>query len=197
MQLPSVDVAIICAAQRDDPVAWDALLRAWAPVVLRWCSFLGGPTVDPEDAAHDVLEVVLTRLPKLRDPARFSSWLYGVTRRVLSSHRRRAWIRRWVPGVTVERVDPRGGPEQRYEASETARRVEQALGRLTVEHREVLVLCDLEEYSQGEVAALLQIPLPTVKSRLRRARLRFGQAAQRLGLDDVDARPISAHGGLW
>ena len=57
-------------------------------------------------------------------------------------------------------------------------------------HREVLVLCDLEERADSEVAELLGIPRNTVKSRLRRAR-----AALRDQVDDLRTIPLPATDG--
>ena len=161
---------LVRAAQDDQPGALERLVDRSLPMVLRWCVRLGGPGVQAEDAAQDVFEIVLDRLVVLRSPDAYSAWLYGVTRRVLARHRRRAWLRRWVPGLDPEGPDPGGDPLRMAEATETARRVWAAMGTLQQPHREVLVLCDLEERADSEVAEMLGIPKATVKSRLRRAR---------------------------
>lgn len=167
----------------------EALFEAWLPVVLRWCSRLGGPKVDAEDAAHDVLVTALTRLHTLRNPADFPAWLFGITRRTLAWHRRRAWVQRWVPGFMPEVVDHRAGPESATASSELGVRVQEVLEELPTELREVLILCDLEERPDEAVATLLAIPLGTVKSRLRRARRRFAEAALTAGLGPDDLPP--------
>ena len=150
----------------------DVLARAWLPQVYRWCHRLGGPTVDAEDAAHDALIIMCRRLPTL--PAdRFGAWLFAVTRKVVANHRRRAWFRRWVPGPVRERVCPHPGPQQSLTARRDAERVWVALAALPVAQREVLVLCELEDRTGPEVAALLGVPLGTVKSRLRTALIAF------------------------
>ncbi len=56
------------------------------------------------------------------------------------------------------------------------------LDDLSDAHREVLLLCEIEERSDVEVADLLGVPIGTVKSRLRRARERFEDRARRAGL---------------
>ena len=167
------DPTLVEAAARGEPGPREQLVDQWLPVVLGWCARLGGPKVDHEDAAHDVLIVMLDRLDSLRDPSRFSSWLFGITRRVLAKHRRQAWVKRWVPGLQPELADPEATPFHRYRLSETSRRVQQALEQLPPAQREVLVLCDLEERTDLEAAELLGIPLGTVKSRLRLGRRKF------------------------
>ncbi len=178
METFECEPTLVEAAARGEAGARDELVDAWLPVVLGWCSRLGGPKVDPEDAAHDVLIIMLDRLHSLRDASAFSSWLFGITRRVLAKHRRQAWVKRWVPGLLPENADPEATPFHRYRLSETSRRVQQALEQLPPAQREVLVLCDLEERTDLEVSELLGIPLGTVKSRLRLGRRKFRVIAE-------------------
>jgi RNA polymerase sigma-70 factor (ECF subfamily) len=60
--------------------------------------------------------------------------------------------------------------------------VEQGLEILSLEHRAVLVLHDLEDLPQKEIAQILEIPLGTVKSRLHYARKTMGQFLQKQGV---------------
>lgn len=161
--------------------AGDRLVREWLPVVVRWCARLGGPGIDAEDVAHDVFIVALRKQQEIYDESHTSAWLFGVTRRVLAQHRRRAWFRRWLPGVVTEAVDP-VGPARIHALSETAAQVHVALQQLAEREREVLVLSLLEERPDSEVSAMLGIPIGTVKSRLRRAREQFLVAASSIGL---------------
>lgn len=162
--------ALVARAIADEPGALDRLCDEWLPIVLAWTTRLGGPRIDPEDAAHDVFLVVFRRLSEVKKPESFAAWLYGITRRVISAHRRRAWIRRWMPGASFDSPSENPDPQRQAEMSGTAGRVQQALESLPAHHREVLVLCDLEERADSEVAEMLGVPKGTVKSRLRRAR---------------------------
>lgn len=176
--LPSAER--VAAAIAGDTMAFEAVVKACLPVVLGWCKRLSGPSVDPEDAAHDILVIVVDRMHGLRDPAAFPAWLFQITRKRLSSLRRRAWfgtMLEWEP------VDPRLDPEAQHTSNDCSRRVQALLDRLPEAQRMVLVLHDLEERSDAETAAMLGIPKGTVKSRLR-----LGRAALRkLALED----------GLW
>lgn len=167
------DPSLAADALAGHPHAVDALARAWLPVVHAWCHRLGGPTVDAEDAAHEVLLAMCRNLARVRDGETFPSWLFGICRRVLANHRRRAWVRRWVSGPFAEPVHPGWGPERSLEARQAAAVVWRALERLSATQREVLVLCELEERSGSEAANLLGVPLGTVRSRLRLAREAF------------------------
>jgi len=181
--LPPWDPVDVAGAAEGDRGAWDRLARTWGPTVLRWCAYLGGPRVDAEDAAQQVFIVVWRKLPGLRAPERFPSWIFGITRRVLSDQRRSAWARRWLPGVQPDRHDLGTGPERRAAQSELSERVAQVLDHLTPDHREMLILCDLQGFSLLEAADTTGIGLNTAKSRLIRARSRFAEVARAMGLD--------------
>lgn len=183
MSLASPSPDALDAVRRGDPAALASLLDEWLPIVLAWCKRLGGPSVDAQDAAQDVLMLMMDKIDQVYSPEHFRPWLFGVTRRVLAKHRRSTWVKRWVGDLLgIEPQDPSRGPDRRAEVSETTRKVHQALDRLTSDHREVLVLCDLEHRTDEEVAELLAVPVGTVKSRLRRARAAFRAAAIRMGL---------------
>jgi len=171
---------LVRQAQQEAPGALDRLCDVWLPVVLGWTTRLGGPRIDPEDAAHDVFLVVFRRIGDVERVEAFKSWLFGITRRVIAAHRRRAWLRRWLPGAVPDVVSGAADPGRRAEQTQTADQVWNALLALPDHHREVLVLCDLEERADSEVAELLRVPKGTVKSRLRRARL-----ALREGMTDL------------
>jgi len=169
-------------AQDGDLGAREQLLKEWLPVVLRWCSTLGGPRVDAEEAAHDVMMVMLRRIDRVYDSDRLPAWLFGITRRTVARHRRRAWVRYWVPGVLGDKPDPAAGPARIYEVSETSRGVQVCLDALPELDREILVLRLYEQRPDSEVAELLGVPIGTVKSRLHRARDRFIRQARAQGL---------------
>lgn len=158
--------------------------------VLGWCRRLGGGLLDPEDAAHDVFVVALGRVESFQARSTLRTWMFGVTRRVLANHRRRARTRQ-----LRERLTPRGvlwgqapgpDPAQATEAEQRRRRVHRCLDSLSRKHREVLVLCSLEGRSGREAAELLGVPEATVYSRLHYARAAFRDAAHRFGLVPVD-----------
>lgn len=181
MDLPARTVKL--TPVRGGAAEQDRLLEKWLPVVVRWCAHLGGPGVDAEDAAHDVCIIALRRLDRLYDEAHTAAWLFGITRRVLAQHRRRAWVRRWVPGLEIDPPDKARGPAALVSVGETAAQVQKVLERLPLAERQVLVLCLVEERSDREVAEMLGVPHGTVKSRMRRARARFLEMAQEMGLD--------------
>jgi RNA polymerase sigma-70 factor (ECF subfamily) len=182
MKYTHAETALVLAAREDQPGALRELLDTFVPIVLQWCYRLGGPRVDPEDVAHDVMEIVLKRLHSLRDPACFRSWLYGICRRVTMRHRSRAWVRRVVSLGETELEAQILLPDRQAQISQTGRQVQLALEKLPHAQREVLVLHELEERGVAEVAELLNIPVGTVKSRLRLARQRMRRVVVQMGI---------------
>jgi RNA polymerase sigma-70 factor (ECF subfamily) len=172
MALSDADEALVRAARADEPGAVDRLCARWLPEVLAWAVRLGGPKVDAEDVAHDAMIVVIRRLSVLQEPRAFPAWLYDITRKTIASHRRKAWVRRWIPGAVPDRADDRvtADPAALTHRHQVAEQIWHALDDLRDHHREVLVLCDLEERPDSEVSEMLGVPKGTVKSRLRRAR---------------------------
>lgn len=168
VRFPVPDPATFRAAQAGDPRAVDSIVAACAPQVLRWCRRLGGARVDADDAAQDVLVVLFQRVATVKAPDALGPWTFGVVRRVLADHRRRAWVRRWLPGAHVEATDA-----PRQERSLEAARVRAALDTLPAAQREAVVLCDVEGYTDEEAARLTGVPIGTLKGRLRLARARL------------------------
>jgi len=180
--MPSAhDLEVVHAALAGADGAMDALAVRYLPVVLGWARRLGGGRVHADDVAHDAWLVVLRKLDSVREPEAFESWLYGIVRRVVAAHRRKAWFRKWVGGEVPDRADPSSDPEVDAGRAALTRAIARGLDELRPHHREIIVLCDLEERADSEVAALLGVPKGTVKSRLRRARkeLRAHLEAQR------------------
>lgn len=160
----------------------EALYRAHAAEVSRWAERLAGPQLEVEDIVHEVFLVAQKRLPSFRGDAKVSTWLYGITVRVVSERRRsRRWRRLFGwrggrdlaqdPGVDV--AD--GGPSalERIEALEARRAVYEILDCLKEDHRTVLILHELEGLSGKEIAAITGLSLANVWVRLHRARKAF------------------------
>ncbi|HCH62740.1 MAG: hypothetical protein CL927_18785 [Deltaproteobacteria bacterium] len=181
-QTPSLTPRQWKAVQRGEPSAIDAVCEDWLPTVLQWCRRLCGPRVDADHATQDVFLVVLRRVHTVERPEQLPSWMFAVTRRVLAQHRRKAWVRRWIPGDVPEVSDPRRSPDTLTERRQLASQVASILEQMPEELRAVLVLCDLEDRTDPEAAAMLGLKIGTAKSRLRRARVRFRELCVRQGL---------------
>jgi RNA polymerase sigma-70 factor (ECF subfamily) len=134
----------------------------------------------PEDAADVVQDAFLNAYQSLnsfKGDSEFFTWLYRIAfNAAISLQRKRKTVLSF-DGLSDEKtahpVDPSEytRPGATLERSEGDALVLAALGRLSPEHRAILILKDLEEQKYEDIAAILDIPIGTVRSRLHRARL--------------------------
>lgn len=136
---------------------------------------------NPDDAADVVQEAFLNAfqaLPSFKGDAEFFTWLYRIAFNTAVSYRRK---KRPVvgfdpgrPGSADREPEDRSEevrPGAALERSEDVAALYAALDRLSDEHRRVLVLKDIDGMKYEEIAAVLGVPVGTVRSRLHRARL--------------------------
>jgi RNA polymerase sigma-70 factor (ECF subfamily) len=137
---------------------------------------LGVPPAQVEDAAQEVLLVLARRLGDVAPPAEWA-FAYGTARRVARDARRKAASR---PEDADERAVADASIAGHAGASDDRRLLDALLDTLSDEHREVIVLVELEGMTLAETAALLEVPQGTVASRVRRARAALELAAKDL-----------------
>lgn len=134
-----------------------------------------------DDLVQDVFLRAWKGLPKFRQSAQFSTWLYRIAWNVASDQRRTAAQGRTrlqvIGSQTLTQHDDPGVTQLHYQDL-----VKRGLASLSADHRTILVLHDLEEVPQKEVAEVLSIPVGTVKSRLFHARAAMRQFLQKEGV---------------
>ncbi len=142
---------------------------------------MGFSAADADDGAQRVFLVASERLDDIQAGAE-RAFLRGVALRV-ASHARRARQRRPEdPQESLEAIPWEAGPsvEDALATRDALRLLEALLDGMEMDLREVFVLSEIEEMTSGAIAALLEIPEGTVKSRLRRAREDFDRRAARV-----------------
>jgi RNA polymerase sigma-70 factor (ECF subfamily) len=164
------------APRRDTPlpsdsVPWPELVRT----VHRYMRSIVGPSRDLEDLSQAALEQLVRGLPHFQGRAQLSTFTYRVCAHVAMNHWRwwRRWLRRFQPG-TEEVKEPALAEDDlpaRLVESERARRLHAALSELAPTKRLCITLADFEELPASRIAEILECPEPTVRSRLRQARL--------------------------
>ena len=158
--------ALVRRAQRGDTMAMSDLLARLTPYTARIC----GPIAlaDGADAAQETLIAVFRNLRSLQDPAACYGWVRAIA--VRESVRLAKRSARSTPVDTLfDQLPSRADVEQ-------AADIRDVLARLSPEHRAVIVLRDIEGLDEAQAAALLALPVGTVKSRLHRARDNFRKA---------------------
>jgi RNA polymerase sigma-70 factor (ECF subfamily) len=159
----------------DPAAAWAILYEAHFDAVFRLVRRLGVEPAEAEDVAQKVFlraRDLLAATPEVVHPL---AWLRAVTVRVVAEHHRFWRLRRLKAWVVENAWAGRAPatPEEQLGAGQRAAHVAAVLRRMSPKLRDVLVLIELEDLTPSEVAAILGIPLNTVKSRRRLARGEF------------------------
>ena len=157
----------------------DLMERHAKPVFHFLCRMLGN-----EDDANDLAQETFVRVFKSRGSFRaeqkFSTWLFTIAANLARNHFR--WRTRH-PNISLDAENPETeqslgstlpannpAPNEQALAAERAKAVRVAVGKLPEDLREAMVLCEWEDHSVAEAAAILETTLKAVESRLYRAR---------------------------
>ncbi|HEX2530522.1 MAG TPA: sigma-70 family RNA polymerase sigma factor [Burkholderiaceae bacterium] len=167
------DNECVARAQRGDRHAFSALVARYQDRVYR---FLVRLTHSPDDALDLTQETFLRayqHIARWRPEAQFKTWLFQIARNMAFDRLRRDKRVEFVEldeEVERETPDTAAGPDAALETAQRYRLLESALARLPSEHREILLLREIEEMSYDEIATVLGLNAGTVKSRIARAR---------------------------
>lgn len=128
-----------------------------------------GDGSESQDAVHDAVVLAWERWPSLRDQSKFDAWFDRIVVNVCRDQLRRTARR---PTTDISTHAALGTPDP---APEVHRRVllAQAFNRLKPDDVVVLAMRHFLDLQLGDIALLLDVPVPTAKTRLRSARLRL------------------------
>ncbi len=178
----NLDSARIAAERQRHTALTTALIGDFRARVFGYLTRCGVPIADRDDLFQEVFLRVHRSDAAQREGAP-APWIMAITVNVVRSHFRKVSVRNVVlleasPEEGVASSDT--GPERALSAKQTATWLEEAMLRLPLEQREALILCAVDGLEVAEAAEALSIPIDTVKTRLRRARLALVEARTRL-----------------
>jgi RNA polymerase sigma-70 factor (ECF subfamily) len=165
------DAALLARHARGDADAFGVLVRrhrdrAWS-VALRT---VGNPT-DAADAVQDAFVKAYRTASAFRGDSAFTTWLHRIVVNACLDQMRRGKARPTLPlDETTSAIADPADPVARIDLGDV---VVNALARISPEQRVAIVLVDLEGYSVDEAAAVLDVPVGTVKSRCHRGRVQL------------------------
>lgn len=166
------ELAPVLRLQQGDLSALDELYHLHAETALRTAYIITRSQVSAEDAVQDAFVEVIHHAHNLRDPQAFRAWFYRIVVNKAKRASRRS-VLRWLPVDLLhhDKADPSAIPpdEAVTHAAELAE-VSRALDELPAPHRLPLTLRYFTGLSEAEIAAALNIPAGTVKSRLHHGR---------------------------
>jgi RNA polymerase sigma-70 factor, ECF subfamily len=193
------DEGLLERARMGSGVALERLLERHQARVYRFGLKMCGDPEDAKDVLQDTLLAMARGIRDFRGASSVSTWLYTVARSFCIKKRRKS---QFAPAVeqslesesareSTALTDTRPRPDDAVDAKQIEHALQRAIGLLPADHREVLMLRDMEGLSAPEVAEVLGLSVPAVKSRLHRARLSVRESvAPLLGLPNAvaDAR---------
>jgi RNA polymerase sigma-70 factor (ECF subfamily) len=171
--LPDRELVVRC--QRQDATAFNELVTRHQDRVYGAITRFCGNAEDASDITQRAFINAYRKIQEFKGDSAFSTWIYRIAFNQAISFRRenrRSTVSLYSKDdeLVNEPVDDRS-PTESMETQETQRKVQQALERLDEGDRQIIVLKDLQGNSYDEIAAIMQIPKGTVRSRLHRARL--------------------------
>ena len=176
-------------ARSQDPSAFEALVQRHGPMVLATCRAVLRLDHDVEDAFQATFLVLARKAHSIRNPHTLGGWLHRVAYRASLQARKTATRRRQTeseaslmpPPNDPSRLDP-----------DTLALLHNEINRLPDRHRLPIILCDLEGLTYDQAATRLHWTLPTLRTRLAKARQTLKSRLLRRGFPVVALGILSA-----
>jgi RNA polymerase sigma factor (sigma-70 family) len=165
---------IIHRAKQGDREAFTNLVKRYKDQVFRHAVGMLGDRMEAEDVSQDAFVKAFYSLSNLDNEYAFSSWMIRIVSNLCKDRikQRGKLIFAWEEQIVRTR-------QMGYNESHENLMIEEAMNRLTMEHREAILLHDVQGYRYEEISQLVGVPLGTVKSRLFAARLALRKELRR------------------
>lgn len=181
--------SLLLRAKQGDQAAFGGLMERYEKLVYHQALRLLGNPEDAADVTQEAFFKAWRGLPSFQGESAFSTWLYRLTGNAAIDLMRRERKRRGdlslddTQGDWDRRLaDPAPLPERRLEGQELRQAVAGALALLSLEHRQILVLREINGASYEQIGQVLGLPAGTVKSRVARARLALAKLLRSQGI---------------
>jgi RNA polymerase sigma-70 factor (ECF subfamily) len=157
---------LIGEAKRGGKEAFAQLLTQYKDRVYRHAFGMLGERMEAEDITQEAFIKAYYSLARLESEYAFSSWMMQIVSNLCKDRLKKCEKERTLRSESIEEVTIQGVEDKNLGLG-----IQEAMTTLSPEHREVILLHDVQGYRYEEIAAIVGIPLGTVKSRLNMARL--------------------------
>ena len=161
------DARLVRACRNGDRVAFETLLTRYEKLIYNVAMRMLRHPDDARDVTQTTFLRVFEKLDQFDFEHKFYSWIYRIAINesidILNGRQR-------FDTLEEEGVDDGPGPHDAYRAGQSGARIQEALMKLSLEHRAVITLRHFTECTYQDMAGILGIPEKTVKSRLFSAR---------------------------
>jgi RNA polymerase sigma-70 factor, ECF subfamily len=172
---PTTDEALVRSIAHGEKRAMQVLFARHNVRVYRFIARLLGDSAPAEDLVSEVFLEVWRKAHQFEGRSQVSTWLLGIARYKALTHLRRPTIDQLEEEAAHAIEDPADSPHAVLEKKEKGVLLRKALTQLSPAHSEIIDLIYYHERSMTEVSAILQIPEPTVRTRMFYARKRLAE----------------------
>lgn len=191
METNLTEIEAIHAAQHGDLDAFNSIILQYQDFLFRVALRITGEEDMAWDAVQETCLLVFKKISSYRDGS-FRGWLARIISNICYDEFRRHshYFAYSLDGFSHDNgemespywlADFSTNPEAQVEVSEFEKTIQTCLERISLEHRTILILIDIEGLSYEEAAVALRAPIGTIKSRLARARTQMRAAMQASG----------------
>jgi RNA polymerase sigma-70 factor (ECF subfamily) len=157
-----------------DRAAFTALFDYFAPRIKSFLMRSGAPAAAAEELAQEAMLTVWRKAAQFdRTRAGASAWIFTIARNLRIDGARREQRGKVLELQTSEALEPPARPDDEYDTGQREQRVRAALANLSDDQIRVVRLSFFEGKAHGDIALELELPLGTVKSRIRLAMTRL------------------------
>lgn len=156
----------------EQPAAFEELVRRYQNRIYSLAYRMTGDNVEAYDLTQDAFLRCYSALPSFNPELRFAPWLYRIATNLCLNFLQSSRVRKGGgdPELALRIADRGKQPDSLYEEKEQRQRIHLAILRLPAKYRAVVVLRHLQDRTYEEIAAILDLPLNTVRTHLFRAR---------------------------
>lgn len=174
------DAVLVDECLKGNKEAFGTLVRKYQAPIYNLALRMVRDPEDAEDIAQTVFVKAYEKLDTFNPEHRFFSWIYRIAvNESINFSKRQKRLDTYQSGVTAA---DRFTPEQTFRDAELSEHVDDAISRLKMDYRLVLVLKHFHDFSYQEMSEVLQIPEKTVKSRLFTARQQLKEILEKEGI---------------
>ena len=180
-EVSAEEAMFVLRLKANEDAAYDELVRTYHGPIFHVAYRMLGDSAEASDVVQEIFLKVFRNIGGFKGEAALKTWIFRISFSEILNRLR--WWKRRYRFATVSLDDDANGngnghyvtdsrptPEQILQSKEQDAAIQQALSRLSSDHRSIVVLRDIEGFAYNEIADVLGISIGTVKSRLARAR---------------------------
>lgn len=180
--LSAEEALFVARLQANEDAAYDELVRTHSASIFHVAYRMLGDTAEASDVVQEIFIKVFRNIGGFKGEASLKTWIFKIAFSEILNRLRWWKRRRRFATISLDDQENNGAgpahfvasssptPEEVLQSKEQEGAIQEALGKLSKDHRSIIVLRDIEGFSYGEIADVLGVSIGTVKSRLARAR---------------------------